>query len=959
MNQEPNASGHDKQIAQADARTDQANTRTQQADARTDQANTRTDEANVRTQEANIRTDQANTRTEHAEQNEQALRASELSYRRLFEAARDGILILDVETGHITDANPFLIELLGFSHGEMVGKTVGELSPFKDILSNQVMLDRLQKDGYIRYEDLPLETRDGRHIAVEFVSNVYQAGNVKVIQCNIRDITDRKLTEESLRTSEERYHSLFENMLDGLAHCRMIFEENRPQDFIYLEVNKIFEKLTGLTNVVGKSVTEAIPGIWESNPEIFEIYGRVVLTGQPERFEIYLEQLKAWLAISVYRTTKECFVAVFKNITERKQAEEELRWKTAFLEAQVDSSLDGILVVNDCGHKILQNQRMNDLWKIPAHISQDKDDSVQVEFVTNRTKHPRQFADKVAYLYSHPDEVSQDEIELIDGTVLNRYSSPVRDKAGKHYGRIWVFRDITEWKRAEESLRLLESAVEQSNESIVITDAGLESPGPEIIFVNPAFTQMTGYTAAEVIGKSPRILQGPRTDKAVLRRLRQNLERGESFAGEAINYRKDGTEFDLEWQIAPLRNADGKTTHFVATQHDITARKTLEKQFRQSQKMESIGTLAGGVAHDFNNILAVIQMQSELLKGGGGLSAEQMKLADEIGATVQRAAALTRQLLLFSRKETLQLGNLDLNQSINSMTNMLRRVLGEDIEIQFKFSQLPLIVHADAGMMDQVLLNLAVNSRDAMPKGGQLIIETSAVEFDETVRAQSSQARPGIFVCLSVSDNGCGIPPENLSRIFEPFFTTKEVGKGTGLGLATLFGIVQQHQGWVNVYSEVGQGTTFRIYLPRLAGGSSQKSEQPAQSAKCGGNETILFVEDDNFLRPSVAKILSQFGYRVFAASNGAEALEIWQQHHNEIHLLLTDLVMPGGINGKELGERLLAKHPKLMVIYASGYSAEIVSKDFPLKEGVNFLTKPFQAQKLAETIRKNLDAPA
>jgi CheY-like chemotaxis protein len=259
-------------------------------------------------------------------------------------------------------------------------------------------------------------------------------------------------------------------------------------------------------------------------------------------------------------------------------------------------------------------------------------------------------------------------------------------------------------------------------------------------------------------------------------------------------------------------------------------------------------------------------------------------------------------------------------------------------------------------MIDQVLMNLAVNSRDAMPKGGRLIIETAAVDFDETASAQSAQARPGAFVCLNVSDNGCGIPPENLARIFEPFFTTKEVGKGTGLGLATLFGIVQQHKGWVNVYSEVGQGTTFRIYLPRLAGSSLQKRDQPASATERRGHETILLVEDDNFLRPAVTKTLEQFGYRVFAASNGIEALEVWQQHRDEIRLLLADLVMPGGINGKELGERLLSENPKLKVIYASGYSAEIISKDFPLQEGVNFLTKPFQAQKLAETIRKRLD---
>jgi PAS domain S-box-containing protein len=634
---------------------------------------------------------------------EQALRASELSYRRLFEAAQDGILILDVDTGRINDVNPFLVKLLGYPHGEMVGKTVGELSPFKDIWSNKVMLERLQEDGYVRYHDLPLETRDGRKIAVEFVSNVYQAGDKKVIQCNIRDIT------------------------------------------------------------------------------------------------------------------------------ERKRVEEDLRWKTAFLEAQVDSALDGILVVDNQAKKILQNQRLNDLWKIPQHVAENKDDAVQIEFIASQTKNPRQFADKVAYLYSHPDDVSRDEIELVDGTFLDRYSSPVRDKAGKHYGRIWTFRDITEQRK-------------------------------------------------------------------------------------------------------------------------------MEGQFRHSQKMDAIGQLAGGVAHDFNNILAVIQMQADLLKTENGITPAQLETAMEIGKAVQRASALTRQLLLISRKQTLQLRDLDLNESINEMTKMLRRTLGENIKLQFKFAMQDLFIHADAGMMDQILMNLAVNARDAMPKGGQLVIETSAVDFDESVRAHSALARPGSFVCLSVSDTGCGITPENLPRIFEPFFTTKEVGKGTGLGLATVFGIVQQHQGWINVYSEVGHGTTFRVYLPRLAKMSEQEIRQPVLIPMLGGNETILLVEDDASLRASVRKTLSQLGYRVLEATNGIEALKVWKQDRDEIHLLLTDLLMPGGMTGKQLGKQLLKENPKLKVIYASGYSSEVAGKDFPLKEGVNFLTKPFQAHKLAQTVRNLLD---
>ena len=372
--------------------------------------------------------------------------------------------------------------------------------------------------------------------------------------------------------------------------------------------------------------------------------------------------------------------------------------------------------------------------------------------------------------------------------------------------------------------------------------------------------------------------------------------------------------------------------------------------------MEAIGQLAAGVAHDFNNILAVIQLHASLLKTEPDITSEQLESASEIERAAERAANLTRQLLLFSRKQTMQPRDLDLNQSINDMTKMLRRTIGEVIQVHFKFSLEPLFIHADAGMMDQVLMNLAVNALDAMPEGGQLIIETSAVEFDESVRVQSPSARPGSFVCLSVSDTGCGIPPENLPRIFEPFFTTKDVGKGTGLGLATVFGIVQQHQGWINIYSEVGRGTTFRVYLPRLVAKSGQEPGPTALTAMRGGNETILLVEDESALRASVRTSLSQLGYRVLEAVNGVEAMEIWKQHHDEIRLLLTDLVMPGGVTGMDLAGRLLRENPKLKVIYTSGYSAEVAAKNLPIEEGVNFLTKPYAAQKLAQTVRNCLD---
>jgi PAS domain S-box-containing protein len=428
-----------------------------------------------------------------------------------------------------------------------------------------------------------------------------------------------------------------------------------------------------------------------------------------------------------------------------------------------------------------------------------------------------------------------------------------------------------------------------------------------------------------------------------------------------------GKEEREEWKTGEVRwvsstkmpwlDKTGKIIGIIGISRDITGRKKLEEQFRQAQKMEAIGQLAGGVAHDFNNILAVIQLQAGLLKSEFALSPEQLELASEIEQASARGANLTRQLLLFSRKQTMQPQNLELKNVVDSMTRMLQRTLGEQVQLQFKFSEEPLAIHADPSMIDQILLNLTVNARDAMPDGGQIVIETFAARFDEVTAAQSAKARPGAFACLSVTDAGCGIPPEILPRIFEPFFTTKEVGKGTGLGLATVFGIVQQHQGWINVYSEVGCGSTFRVYLPLLARSSDTKIFRLSQTPVRGGHETILLVEDEPALRASVRTALTRLGYRVLEANTGGDALKVWHQHRDEIRLLLTDMVMPGGVTGKELAGQLQQQDPKLKVIYASGYnSIEINSGDFLLEEGVNYLAKPFQTHKLAQTIRRCLD---
>jgi PAS domain S-box-containing protein len=530
--------------------------------------------------------------------------------------------------------------------------------------------------------------------------------------------------------------------------------------------------------------------------------------------------------------------------------------------------------------------------------------------------------------------------------------SPVLDDAGKPAHFLAVKEDITQRKQGEIVSTRLAAIVESSDDAIIGKDLN-----GMVQSWNAAAEKIFGYTADEMVGTSiTRLIPAGRQEEEG--RILEKIRHGESLKHfETLRQTKDGRLIDVSVTASPIRDAAGKVIGVSKTARDITESRKLEEQFRQSQKMEAIGQLAGGVAHDFNNILAVIQMQAGLLQAEPELSPAQLEFANEIEKAAQRAANLTQQLLQFSRRQAMQTRDLDLNDTIALIAKMLQRILGEHIQMQFKFAPQPLFIHADAGMIEQVLLNLTVNSRDAMPAGGQLMIETSLVEFDEFAAAQAAQARPGMFACLSVSDTGSGIRPEILPRIFEPFFTTKEVGKGTGLGLATVFGIIQQHHGWINVYSEAGRGTTFRIYLPRLEKIAGHDAAPFAPEAMSRGDETILLVEDDETLRASVCKVLSQLGYHVIEARNGSEALEIWGQRRGDIHLLLTDLIMPGGMTGKDLVERLMERNPELKVIYTSGYSADIATKDFQLLEGVNFLAKPFQAARLAETVRKRLDA--
>jgi signal transduction histidine kinase len=479
-------------------------------------------------------------------------------------------------------------------------------------------------------------------------------------------------------------------------------------------------------------------------------------------------------------------------------------------------------------------------------------------------------------------------------------------------------------------------------------------PKIKVLDVNQAAVDLyEAGTKAALIAGLPRIL-APES-YTVLTQLLIALAEGKTvFETEGADQTFSGRKNYILLRALIAPGCEQTLSRVYVSIVDITARKLLEEQLRQSQKMEAIGHLAGGIAHDFNNLLTVIQGNAALMQMKECSTEQQADALDEIAQATERAASLTRQLLTVSRRQDLHLRRLELNDVVTGLGKMLLRVVGEDVSIQLNLHPHPLVTRADAGMLDQILMNLVVNARDAMPEGGQLVIETSEANITDSDLEQFPDARHGAYVCLRVTDTGCGISPENLPHIFEPFFTTKEPGKGTGLGLATVFGIVKQHGGVLGVTTDVGRGTTFTLLLPALDGFNISLDQGVPEPR--GGDESILVVEDEESVRRLVHRLLETHGYHVEVVGSGAEALHLMDQRAEGFDLVITDVVMPGGVSGWVLADRLRVRHHDVKVIFMSGYMGDTAKRDVSLREGVNFLQKPFGRISLLECVRACLD---
>lgn len=531
-------------------------------------------------------------------------------------------------------------------------------------------------------------------------------------------------------------------------------------------------------------------------------------------------------------------------------------------------------------------------------------------------------------------------------------AAPVYDEKGGLLAAIETLNDITERKRAEADMRLQSAALQAAANAIVITDRN-----GTIQWVNPAFTALTGYSAEEARGRNPReLVKSTAHDQEFFHKLWSTILSGEVWRGQMINRRKDGSLYPEGQTITPVKDATGAVTHFIAIKRDLTEQRKLEEQLQQAQKMESIGTLAGGIAHDFNNILSAIigYGQFTLLK-----MPEDHQLRHNIENILEaadRAARLTKELLLFSRKQPINRKPVDLNLVVAKVEKFLRKVIGEDIAYNTLIHEEQIAVFADDHQLEQVLMNLAANARDAMPKGGTLTVATEKILMENALVSATGCPTPGTYALMTVSDTGVGMDETTRQRIFEPFFTTKDVGKGTGLGLAVTYGIIKQHDGFINVYSEPGEGTTFRIYLPLIHSDVEKEQATLIEKPLVGGSETILLAEDDEQLRVLTSEMLTEFGYRVIEAVDGEDAVNKYLENSTTIDLILSDLIMPKK-NGKETVDEIRKVSPWIKVIFTSGYAPDTVQEKLSLADGTHLIAKPVSPRELLSKVRSVLDS--
>lgn len=538
---------------------------------------------------------------------------------------------------------------------------------------------------------------------------------------------------------------------------------------------------------------------------------------------------------------------------------------------------------------------------------------------------------------------------------LKPHSNPPKPELS---GALLFLTDQSHTESTEAQIRLIATALKSIGEGVIITDKNWEGGDARILYVNDGFTEISGYTEMDVVGKGISLLHGKNTDHSIVEEMILDIRDGRTAAGEMVGYKKDRSEFIMAWKVFPVYESPTEITNYVVIQRDVSQIRRLEQDLFQSQKMEAVGRLAGGIAHDFNNILAVVLSFSDLILENKDEDDTDTKYLREIRKAAERATDLTQQLLSFSRRnKNLKPEVLDAIKVTRDMQKILRRLIPEDIEFDLRFTDRPVFVNLNRTALEQILINFTTNARDAMPDGGKISLSVTACSAEEAAEYLPEHIETRPYMMLSFQDSGMGIDADTQKHIFEPFFTTKDIGKGTGLGLSTIYGIVRQANGHIELASETGKGTLFRIFLPKVASkdpedGDEEEITTPT-SLNSNDRETILVVEDDETMCDCISGLLAHHNYEVFSTNLAEDALEFFDESNSNIELLLTDIILPK-MRGSELAERLLEKNPAMKVIYMTGYSEEVFSQ-FNLPEDATVLKKPFSLKGALSAVQKTL----
>ncbi len=884
-----------------------------------------------------------------AETNKNSLLETEECFAKAFNANPLPMLVSDLKSGILLDVNQRCLDSLGYQREEMIGHSVEEIGSWADNKQRESLLKELQEKGSIKDYVLQIKTKSGELRDVLWSAEKIIFRGESVLLSLVYDYTEHRKTEKTLQESEEKFALAFDASPDAL-------NINRLEDGKFIEVNQGYLKWSGYTReeIVGKTSQEI--NLWHDHSDREELVRILQKTGHCENLEAKFcrkdgtvtDGLMSARLLTINNTAH--IISITRNMDALKKVEQEHYRQKVLFETIFNSLTDGVLVTDV--DRVIQTANegvLRTFGYLPQELvgksaellyaKREIFDSVGEKLFTvdadkNENLHIAQYKHRSGRLFSG-----------------ETFGTKLFNNKNEWIGNLGIMRDVSERERDQKERLGLKTAIEQANDVVVITDyLG------NITYVNPAFEKVTGYLKSEVVGHNPRILKSGQHEEKFYKEFWKTITSGEIFFGRMVNKRKDGTCYTEEVTVSPIVDNLGAISSYIAIKRDITDQLLLESQLQQAQKMESVGRLTGGVAHDFNNILGVIL-------GYAGMALRNTDPEDKlyndlsiIYDAASRSAEIVRQLLMFSRQQTVVPQIIDLNGAVEGMLKMLRRLIGEDIELSWKPYPGVLPIKIDPSQVDQILANLCVNARDAIRGNGKLSITTEKVVFDRrTQKSPIPFTSGGEFAQLLVSDDGDGIDTAEVDKIFEPFFTTKEVGQGTGLGLSTVYGIVQQNEGDISVASRKGEGSCFTISLPLSDSPLSLQKDGGLALVNEGQNETVLLVEDDLTLLEMTRRMLEKTGYNVLPANGGGEALRLARKNDVKIDLLLTDVVMPE-MNGKELSDQMMKIIPEIKILFMSGYTSNVLGHNGVLDEGLCFVSKPFSRKNLSDKIREMLD---